>query len=376
MNFEINMINVEDGDSIILQLEKKGRQALIVIDGGYRRFYEKLERRIKLLLPNYNNKIDLIVCSHYDNDHLEGISLLLDYCHSNDIEIGEIWMHKIENKLAELIAAIDTEEKLLQEKKRFKELSEYKSKVFFNEQVFNKEENLMIESYQFLKELLQKIINFGLEKKVKEVVKGDFLDGFEEFKVVSPTTDFYNSYLPTLKKEKFLGDIQKTSELRMLSESNRPTDSRTIEEMVGDVINPCSRLETSSIANSVTSTNLVSIVTLLSVDDSRLLFAADAGIESFQDQQLLTSELKDLDWLQLPHHGSKNNTSLTMLDHFNPKIVFVSGKNIENRPSAKVVNCLKEKSRFQEIHVTNEETDTWYLKIKNDLQTERIMWAD
>ncbi len=366
MNFEINMINVENGDSIILQLEKKDKKALIVIDGGYQQHYQKLEQRIRELLPSFNNKIDLIVCSHYDNDHLEGISLLLDYCYKAKVEIGEIWMHKIEYKLADLIKGIDEKEGLLLEKMKFEKLSTYNSGEFINEQVFNKEDNLMIESYQFLKELLQKIINYGLEGKVKEVVKENYLDGFEEFKVVSPTADFYNSYLPKLKTEKFLEDIQKTAELRMLSESNRPTDRRTIEEMVGDVTNPCSRLETSSIANSVTPTNLVSIVTLLSTNDLRLLFTADAGIESFDNKEVLTNELMNLNWLQLPHHGSKNNTSLTMLDHFNPQIVFVSGKNIENRPSAKVVNCLKEKSRFQEIHITNEETDTWYLKIKND----------
>lgn len=372
MNFEINMINVEDGDSIILQLEKEDKEALIVIDGGYRRYYEKLERRIQELLPNFNNKIDLIVCSHYDNDHIEGISLLLDYCHSNDVEIGEIWMHKIEKELIDLITEIDAIEQDLREKRRFMELSTYQSAELLIEQVVNKK-SLVIESYQFLKELLQKIVDYGWEEKVREVVKGDFLNGFEEFKVISPTADFYNHFLPQLKTEKFVSDVQKTVELRLLSENNSFTDGQTLEEMIKDVTNPCDTLEISSITNGVTPTNLVSIVTLLSATDSRLLFTADAGIESFQDQGLLNHELKDLDWLQLPHHGSKNNTSLIMLDHFNPKIVYVSGINRENRPSTKIVNCLSEKERFREIHVTNEE-NTWYLKMKNNLQTERIIW--
>lgn len=372
MNFEINMINVEDGDSIILQLEKEGKEALIVIDGGYRRYYEKLERRIQELLPNFNNKIDLIVGSHYDNDHLEGISLLLDYCKSNNVEIGEIWLHKIENQLVNLIEGMNSKEKELQEKNTFAKRTTYRQGDFLTEQATNKG-NLVIENYQFLINLLQKIIDYGWEEKIREVVKGDFLEGFEEFKVISPKADFYNHFLPRLKDEKFVSDVQKTVDLRLLSEDNNLADRDDFDEMVLDTAYPCSRLETSSIANRVTPTNLVSIVTLLSANDLRLLFTADAGIESFQDQGLLNHELKDLDWLQLPHHGSKNNTSLIMLDHFNPKIVYVSGINRENRPSTKIVNCLSEKERFREIHVTNEE-NTWYLKMKNNLQTERIIW--
>src|SRR5690554_3717943 len=125
MKFEINMINVKDGDSIILQLEKTKKKSLIIIDGGYKRHYEKLERRVLELLPKYDNKIDLIVCTHYDNDHLEGISLLLDYCKQNDVEIEEIWLHKIENKLINLVDGMNSKEKELNERNDFSRLSTY-----------------------------------------------------------------------------------------------------------------------------------------------------------------------------------------------------------------------------------------------------------
>ncbi len=374
MKFEINMINVKDGDSIILQLEKTKKKSLIIIDGGYKRHYEKLERRVLELLPKYDNKIDLIVCTHYDNDHLEGISLLLDYCKQNDVEIEEIWLHKIENKLINLVDGMNSKEKELNERNDFSRLSTYVPGDLT--EMFDSEKgNLVIENYRFLIALLQKIIDYGWEDRIREVVKDDFLDGFEEFQVISPTRDFYNKLLPKLKDEKFVADVQRTVEARMLSEEVDLENETDFDELIFDTAYPCDRLEKSSIENGVTPTNLVSIVTLLTVNNLKFLFTADAGIETFEDQKLLTSELKDLDWLQLPHHGSKNNTSLRMLNHFNPVIVYVSGKNAENRPSTKIKNCLQEKERFKEIHVTNEKTDTWYLKIGNDLDTEQVSWT-
>jgi hypothetical protein len=63
MKVEINMINVEDGDAIIVQLEKKGEKALIVIDGGYKGHYKKLKKRLDELIPEYKNTINLVICT-------------------------------------------------------------------------------------------------------------------------------------------------------------------------------------------------------------------------------------------------------------------------------------------------------------------------
>lgn len=366
MEFEINMINVEDGDAIILQLFKEDKKALIVIDGGYRRYYSKLINRINELLPNFDNKIELIIGTHYDNDHLEGLSLLLDDCKKNNIDIGEIWMHKIEESFDKLVASMNERlsievTKAIPQRKRNAELSG----SGFDEQ----KSNLVVENYTFLRKLLEKIIEYNLESKIKEVKQGDYLDGFEEFKVISPTPDFYNSLLPSLREEKFFKEAQET---QLLTEDNRT--EKSFEEQVADTMNPCNRLQTSSVRNGVTSTNLVSIVTLLQANDLKFLFTADAGIESFQNQNLLTAELKNLDWLQLPHHGSKNNSSKIMLDHFNPRKVFVSGKSVENRPDSTIVKCLNtEEKRLESIDTTNDNSDTWYLKIDHDLKIERVL---
>lgn len=368
MKFEINMINVEDGDSIILQLVKADKKALILIDGGYQTHYPKLKRRLDELLPSYGNKIDLIICSHYDNDHIEGISLLIDDCFKvgHKIEIGKIWLHKIEGTLSEMILSMnekleDFSKKELPEKHRMQKLSGLDIDVVVD--------NLVIENYTFLRNMLKKMLDYGLEDKIHEAKRGDCLQGFEEFSVISPKADYYNSYLSELKKEKMMIDAKNSISDRFLSEEN----TIIFEQQVEDNLNPCEKLEISSVANSVTPTNMVSIVTTLQTNGLKLLFTADSGIESYQKQQILDHTLKDLDWLQLPHHGSKNNTSKIMLSHFNPKITFVSGKGIKNRPDAKIVNCIREKERFEDIHVTNSDKNTWYLSFNEEAITKRIL---
>jgi len=44
MKVEINVINVEDGDAIILMLTDNDRKSLILIDGGYKKYYPKVKK--------------------------------------------------------------------------------------------------------------------------------------------------------------------------------------------------------------------------------------------------------------------------------------------------------------------------------------------
>lgn len=353
MKFEINMINVKDGDAIILTLEKENRKALIVIDGGYNKYYGKIKSRLKELLPKFGNKIDLLICTHYDNDHISGVENIIEDYHSI---IKEIWIHKIENSLSKQEQYLKEEISRLQEEKE-----DYKSLKGYLE-FSNKE--FVLEAYEDLVRVVQKIREYGLEDITKEATRGDFLEGFEEFYVISPTKKYYNEYLEELKEEKY---IQETKSL--LIEHNPEIRMATLTEIYEEVIetrNSCKSLETSSLSNNVSATNMVSIVTLLKIEDRKILFTGDSGIESFTDQNLLDSDIKDLEFLDLSHHGSKNNTSKELLEHFNPEVVFVSAKSGKNRPAKNLVECLKTKRAGNNVYVTNKNNQTWYLKYNSD----------
>ena len=307
------MINVEDGDAIILMLQKGTEKALILIDGGYKKHYHKLKKRLKQVLPHFNNKIDLVVCTHYDNDHLGGVEKVIDDYH-NIIE--EIWIHKIYDTLDEQIDFMDKKLKLLEG--HYSELNRMNQLVGTDAS----SGEMVMEGYKDLLRVIRKIVSFNLESKVVEATRGQVLQGFEEFKVMGPTPDYYNKHLSDLKKEGIKEDMQHSvlEKQSLLESASEHSEAKKMKKLT-DLINPCSKLEKSSVAKRVSATNMVSIVTLLNANNKKYLFTGDAGIESFQEEDLLDQDLKNIDWLDLPHHGSKNNTSKIMLDHFNPKVV-------------------------------------------------------
>lgn len=366
MKLEINMINVQDGDSIILMLKKGRKKALILIDGGYKKYYPKLKKRLEQVLPNFNNKIDLIICTHYDNDHLGGFEKVIeDYSQI----INEIWMHKISETLSDQIL------KMKSELKEISENNELLDRFKVDLSIDNDSKSIILEGYKDLLRVVEKLKLYGLESKIIEATRGQSLSGFEEFKVISPTLKYYNDYLDELKKEGLKEDIRyNVRENKMLLEENLEENSKTkkMREYL-DLIDPCSKLETSSLENSVTATNMVSIVTLLQANNKKYLFTGDAGIETFETQDILDDDLKNIDWLDLPHHGSKNNTSKKMLNHFNPKMVFVSGKGKANRPHYLITNCLKQKRTGDNQYITNSNKNTWYLKFDEEELFERVL---
>lgn len=363
MKVEINLINVEDGDAIILMLSDKDRKSLILIDGGYKKYYPKIKRRIEQVLPLFNNKIDLLICTHYDNDHIGGVEKILDDYHQI---IEQIWIHKIDSSIDSTISLIDENVKklestlILESNKYIKSIEAYKN-------------NLVIEGYKDLLRVIQKIKNYGLDNKIIEPKQGYFFKKFPEFSVISPTTEFYNKNLPELKKESILEDLK--NNIRMKSTS-MPTLLELLYESYDESGAPkdyCEQLEKSSLENNVTATNMVSIVTLLEFDNKRFLFTGDSGIESYEPNTPKWKEkLKDLFFLVVPHHGSKNNTSHEMLSVFNPIHAFVSGKNSVNRPSVFIEKCLKSKGGLKTFEVTNKESNTWYLSMDERGNFKRI----
>ena len=95
MSYEIDFLAVgeesKSGDAIALRFGDfsniEGDQKVVVIDGGFSDSGEKLLDSIK---KHYGaDKIDLVVSTHPDADHIGGLHYILD-----NAEVKELWMHK------------------------------------------------------------------------------------------------------------------------------------------------------------------------------------------------------------------------------------------------------------------------------------------
>jgi hypothetical protein len=154
--------------------------------------------------------------------------------------------------------------------------------------------------------------------------------------VLGPSQEYYESLLPLFRatpapKESFTEVFKKAAEKIV----NWIDDNFNIDLLNDD--------------NDTTSPeNNTSAIVLFSIDGQKFLFTGDAGKTGL----LLASDyinnlgisLTNLNFLDVPHHGSKRNLSSKVLKSIKADTAFVSApKNSLKHPAKKITNALKKK---------------------------------
>lgn len=97
---------------------------------------------------------------------------------------------------------------------------------------------------------------------------------------------------------------------------------------------------------SVTSPNMNSAILKILVNGNAFLFTGDAGIASFENIPNFEETIKNLFWLKVPHHGSRNNINCRLIKLMSPQFAVISGnKHIDES----VVSCLRKHCSKVEI---------------------------
>lgn len=94
---KIDMFNVGLGSSILLRFDNAGDPVTVLCNGGHR-----LAGLVHTELGNVldgRRRIDLIIATHYDANHLDGlVPIILD----DKIDIGQVWLPAVaDNSLDE-----------------------------------------------------------------------------------------------------------------------------------------------------------------------------------------------------------------------------------------------------------------------------------
>ncbi|PYE43295.1 MBL fold metallo-hydrolase [Paenibacillus barcinonensis] len=81
MNFFIEMIDVGIGDSYIINMKNENGTVRILVDGGSERKIKNVDNIINMILPHQGNgkKLNGIIVTHIDDDHIGGILKLLNH---------------------------------------------------------------------------------------------------------------------------------------------------------------------------------------------------------------------------------------------------------------------------------------------------------
>lgn len=76
----------KSGDAITLRYTDGGYRRVMVIDGGYQSNGPKLRDHIQTFYQT--NRVDHMVSTHPDNDHIGGLKTILE-----EMDVGTLWMH-------------------------------------------------------------------------------------------------------------------------------------------------------------------------------------------------------------------------------------------------------------------------------------------
>ena len=243
------------GDAIVLRFAPAGpdRWVQVAIDAGFKDDGKALVEHVNEFYDP--GRLDLAILTHPDEDHINGMGEVI-----RGLVVDRLWLHQIGAHGGSSLPASKAVEELI-------ELAQEEGtevfEVFAGEQAF---------------------------------------DG--AITVLGPDEDYYNQL------------VKEQVEAVSLAEAARKAvvaAGRSIWDRVAGVLGE----ETPFPEKEVTPRNNSSIITLLSVDDRRLLFAGDAGVPAldrawnFAEGEGLAG---DLAFLQVPHHGSRRNASSAWLD--------------------------------------------------------------
>lgn len=288
MPYEIDFIGIQeetkDADAICFRWKNIYSSYTIgVYDGGFKIHGE----RINELISNYyyddqKSEIDFIICSHSDQDHVTGLSEVID----NNV-VKTLYMNLPWNHIDELF-------ELVKDGRKTKQSLEDELK----------------KKYQYIAELEQKALENGVE--VQSIFQGDLIAN--RLRVLSPTKDFYLDLLSESDKTPEMEHSTLIESLVKLAKKavNWITEGWNDENLKENV--------------STTAENEMSAIVLGSMDEENFLLTGDAGIralrEAIEYSNQINIDLKDsITLYQVPHHGSRRNVSPSILNELLGEVI-------------------------------------------------------
>ena len=326
MPFEIDFLPVgngdKSGDAIAIRYGQPGNYTVMVYDGGTKESGEKL---VEHVLKYYQTEhVDHVVNSHPDSDHSSGLSVVLE-----NLTVGTLWLHRPWN-YSHLI------------------LEYFKDGRITNQSLKLRLQEKMATAYQLEQLALEK------EIKIREPFQGIDIG---EFHVLSPNKRWYVHDLiaefeksPDQKEKEALESFSAADNiLKMLAEvANR--DRVWIAEH-WDIEHLRENVETSAENDSC-----AILYAYMKDYKHGILLTGDAGTKALEKAADYLEEnnidvAASIKFMQIPHHGSRNNVSPSILDRFlgnklsalpdkHEKFAFVSAsENSQTHPKRMVINA-------------------------------------
>jgi beta-lactamase superfamily II metal-dependent hydrolase len=306
LGFEVFFLFLDNADSIFVRHYAPEGKTVILIDGGAKQDAPIVRSFLASLGESH---LHHVVCSHPHLDHGGG---LIDLVKDRTVSIDKGWIHAGDL----LLDRVNT--------------SRYSACTH------------LLRRAQASKETQRELIAAFVGRSIP-IYEPFAFNWIGPLQIASPTLDFYNAQLERVRRD----DV-----IEMLNERYKRRDNRAmIESVFGKELETPLVEETEDLGGEPTSpANEVSTVLYLPFTQpdgtrKRFLLTADAGTEALAQLAQASVQanhlLYQLDWMQLPHHGSRRNLNIDLVNYFRPRSAFVSAAGTKKHPSVKLVNAVK-----------------------------------
>jgi beta-lactamase superfamily II metal-dependent hydrolase len=314
--YNIHLLPASFGDSILIEYGDQSDTHYILIDGGPYFAFEEVVHQIKKIAPDLE-QIELLVITHIDIDHIDGIVKLLNR-HDLPFNIKEVWF----NGWKEIEALLDDDTLGAVQGEYLSFLiknKHHKQNTFFNGKA------VMVNDFSNLPVII--------------------LDGGMEITLLSPGKTALQKLAPVWKVEveEKIGNLNTIEE--RLEEDTR-YDSE--DDLLGDEDLTIEEMQAKNVNGDKSEANGSSIAFIGKFENKTCLFAGDAisdylleAIEPILEN--LGENRLELDAWKLAHHGSKKSTLEKLMIKIKCKKILVSsdGKRYKHPDAICIAKLLK-----------------------------------
>lgn len=297
--FEMDMLNVGDADALLITHWENGLPTRVLIDGGNAGSVDAVRA---FLVAREIRVIHHVVCSHPHDDHAAGLVELL-----KDRQFGfqRLWMHHPMNHIDGTLL-----------------------NRAWGQGRSARVTRILRESLETQNSLTTVARARGMAMDL-EPFKGTRIGPLF---VCGPSEEFYEALLLEFS------NLDKLA----LFESEMEADAR--DEELDDALEEAGLpvLASGLLDNPHTQPENDSCTILWTkYGEETFLFTADAGAAALERAKTDYS-IGNCTWMQMPHHGSRRNITKALIQHFSPKIAWVSAAGKRKHPRRAVVNAFKE----------------------------------
>ena len=337
--FKLHAVQAQFGDSLILEFGTDAKRRYILVDGGPpNNFNDDLDSALQSIVQS--GKLDAVILSHIDNDHIVGLLDLLAALEKDKadgepprIAIGGLWHNSFQK-------SIDPDGEITQRMQTLMSVAG----------IANVAMPFAVDAFFGVKEGNRLRI---LAKKLKLPVNKGFQNDLVMLETATQAKKFGKLSLRVVGPNQANLDKLRQDWLEWLAKAeNMMTDPAALAN--ADISVP----------------NLSSIVLLAKCDGKTILLTGDARsdhiLDGLEAAGLLTDGKMHIDVLKVPHHGSKRNITAKFFKAVTADKYVISANGKNDNPDHDtltwIVEAAKNAGRNIEIIVTNTTPSTKKLK--------------